>query len=357
MAEVSVGRLKHNVAVVRRRLGDAGLIAVVKADAYGHGATRIARELAALGIEWFGVATVEEAIALRRSGIEGRILVMTAPLEEHLDAFPLYELDATVSSASMADAIINAGGRVAVHLKVDTGMGRIGVSAGEAEEVVRRLEKAPHVDIAGIWTHFASADEQDLAFTYEQLDRFDAVVARVGDAAAHIHVANTAAALRVPESLAYGRAMARIGLGLYGYTGLDDSDGHDELLPVMTVTSRVVHVKTVEPGTPISYGQGWTATRTTRIATVGAGYADGYHRALSNRSSVGIHGDRYPVTGAVCMDTFMVDLGPDSDVSPGDVVVLFGEGGPDAAELGSRGDTIPYEILTSVSGRVPRLYV
>lgn len=360
VAEIYLDRLRRNVDVFRSSCGGADVMAVVKADAYGHGAARIAHALAEHGIGWFGVATTAEGITLRRAGIEGRIVVFAAPLLEHLEANPSFDLETTISSSDVADAVIDrAGGgeRHRVHVKVDTGMGRIGVAPADAARVVSRLERAANVEVAGVWTHLATADEPDLSYAREQLDRFSAVVAEVGDAAERIHVANSAAAFRLPESLAFDRPLARIGIGLYGYTSVDDLAEEHGLQPVMKVSSRVTQLKAVDPGTPISYGRRWTASRSTRIATVGAGYADGYHRALSNRSSVGIRGKWYPVAGTVCMDMFMVDVGPDADVAVGDEVVLFGDGGPDACEVAAWSETIPYEILTSVSSRVPRAYV
>jgi alanine racemase len=334
-------------------------MAVVKADAYGHGAVRVARELAGIGIRWFGVATAAEGAALREAGIEGRILVFAAPLPEHLSVYVRYDLELTVTSSEVADAVIRlAGGgdRCRVHVKVDTGMGRIGLSRGDAAAVVAGLERGAHVEVAGLWTHLATADAPDLSFAREQLERFAGVVAEIGDAAERIHVANSAAALRIPDALSFERPLARIGIGLYGYTSLEGLAKAHDLRPVMRVTSTVTHVKRVEAGATISYGRTWKAPQPTRIATVGAGYADGYHRLLSNRASVGIRGRRYPVTGTVCMDVFMVDLGPRSEVAVGDEVILFGDGGPDAVEVAGWAETIPYEVLTSVSSRVPRTY-
>ncbi len=357
VAEVSLGRLRHNVDVFRSACGKADVMAVVKADGYGHGAARLTRDLVEYGIRWFGVATPAEGVELRRAGIEGRIVVFAAPLPTHLNAYPTYELEATVSSSDVADAIIDSRDRHRVHVKVDTGMGRIGVPPDDAARVVSKLERAPNVEIAGVWTHLATSDEPDVSYAGEQLDRFAEVIAEVGDAAECIHVANSAAALRLPASLGYDRTLARIGIGLYGSSALEGLAEEHGLQPVMKVSSCVTHVKTVTPGTSISYGRRWTAERLTRIATVGAGYADGYHRRLSNRSSVGIRGRRHPVAGTVCMDMIMVDVGADSDVAVGDEVVLFGDDGPDVFDVATWADTIPYEILTSVSARVPRLYV
>lgn len=358
-AEVRLDGLIRNLNVFRSAAPQAQIMAVVKADAYGHGASRVAKELARNGVERFAVATTAEGVRLRQAGIEARILVFAAPLPENLEIYPAHDLDVTVSSRAVAEAVADAssrGDRFRVHVKVDTGMGRIGIRPDEAERVLSILDDAPGVDIEGLWTHLATADEPDLDFAYEQLARFRDVLVRAGDAADCIHAANSAAALRIPDSFSFDRALIRVGIGLYGYTALEGLAEEAGLEPVMRLTSRVTHVKRVEPGTSVSYGRRWTADRSTRIATIAAGYADGYPRIVSNRAQVGIGGTRYPVVGSVCMDMFMVDVGPDSDVGPGDEVVLFGTGGPDAFELGRLAETIPYEILTSVSARVPRRY-
>lgn len=359
-AEVYLDRLRHNAEVFRSVCGEADLMAVVKADAYGHGATRTTQTLTEAGIRWFGVATPAEGIALRRTGLDARIVVFAAPLAEHLSTYSMYDLEATVSSTAVADAVIAGaatGDRHRVHVKVDTGMGRIGVSPDEAASVIARLERARKVRVAGLWTHLATADEPDLWYALEQLERFAAVVDEIGDAAEYIHAANSSAALRIPESLEYDRSLARIGIGLYGTSSMEGLAEGQGLSPAMKVSSAVTHVKSVEPGTSISYDRQWIAERATRIATVGAGYADGYHRLLTNRGSVGIRGARHAVVGTVCMDMFMVDVGPSAAVTVGDEVVLFGDGGPDVLEVATWADTIPYETLTSVSARVPRLYV
>lgn len=334
-------------------------MAVVKADAYGHGAARVARALAGAGVRWFGVATVAEGVALREAGIEGRIVVFASPLPEHLGLHARHDLELTVTSSEIADAVIRrAGGgdRYRLHVKVDTGMGRIGLPPGDVASVFAGLERASNVEIAGLWTHLATADAHDLSFALEQLERFAAAVREVGDAAERIHVANSAAALRLPDALAFERSLARIGIGLYGYTSVEGLAKAHGLRPVMRLSATVTQVKRVAAGATISYGRTWKAARSTRIATVGAGYADGYHRLLSNRAGVGIGGRRYPVAGTICMDMFMVDVGEGAEVAVGDEVVLFGDGGPDACEVAAWAETIPYEVLTSVSSRVPRTY-
>lgn len=359
IAEIDLERLWSNTEVFRRAAPGAVLMAVVKADAYGHGAAEVARFLSSRGIEWFAVASVPEAVQLRHAGIHERILVFAAPLSEYLPAYAKHELDLTVSSLDVAQAVAGEAarsGRFRVHLKVDTGMGRIGVSPEDVPAALALLEHSPNVRLEGIWTHLATADDDQLDFAHRQLERFRNVLATHGDAAAHIHAAASSAVLRIPESLAFDRAMIRIGIGLYGYSareGLAESAG---LQPVMRLVSRVTHTKWVEEGTSVSYDREWWANRRTRIATVGAGYADGYPRLLTNVGQVAIRGKRYPVAGTVCMDMLMVDVGSDANIDIGDEAVLFGHGAPDASEVAGKANTIPYEVLTGVASRVPRVY-
>lgn len=359
VAEIDLGRLWSNVEVFRSAAPGATLMAVVKADAYGHGAAEVARFLSSKGIEWFAVATVAEAVELRHAGIDGRILVFAAPLPEYLPLYAKHELDLTVSSLDVAQAVAGEAARSGsfrVHVKVDTGMGRIGMPPVEIPMVLALLEHTPNVLIEGLWTHLATVDDDRLDFAYRQLESFRDVLSRYGDAAAHIHAATSSAVLRIPESFSFDRPMIRVGIGLYGYSarkGLAESAG---LRPVMRLTSRVTHTKWVEEGTSISYDRRWRADRRTRIATVGAGYADGYPRLLTNRSEIAIRGRRYPVAGTICMDMVMVDVGSDADVDTGDEAVLFGDGAPNAFEIAELAGTIPYEILTGVTRRVVRRY-
>lgn len=357
-ADINLDRLLHNADIFRRKVATADIMAVVKADAYGHGAPRVAAALSDAGVTWFAVAHVPEGIRLRKSGIEGRILVLSAPLPEYVSLYPEYDLDINVTSREVAEYLTRGGeGPFRAHIKIDTGMSRLGVSCEEAESIVRLLDAAPNVKIEGLWTHLATSDEEDPEFSLRQIELFRKTIEPFADSSARIHAANSAAALRLPESVRFPRVLMRIGIGLFGYCdppGLAESVG---LLPVMRLTSRVTQLKWVEAGTGVSYGRSWIASRRTQIATIGAGYADGYPRLLSNRGQVSIRGENYPVVGTVCMDMFMVDLGGDSDVSVGDEVVLFGLGYPSAEHVAEWAQTIPYEVLTGVTARVPRVLV
>ena len=361
-AEVDLEALRHNVRVLRERAGEAELIAAIKADAYGHGAVSVARVLVEEGVSRFAVANVPEAVELREAGIVVPIHVLGAPLPEYLPAYARYDLIVTVSSAEVAAAVIEAAtkvGPLTVHLKVDTGMHRLGVRPGDVPAVLARLQETPGVTVEGLWTHFATLGD---AFTREQLARFDALIAQLDAMGrSHTHVANTGTLFLV-SGTRKGRAFVRVGGALYGL--VDDpavAAEAAELKPVMRLLSRVVHVQTIAAGETVSYGQTWTAERTTRIATVAAGYGDGLPRSLSNTGNVGVGGRLWPIAGRVCMDMLMLDLGPPegpgASVQVGDEAVLFGPGGPAAADVARQAGTITYDLTSGLTARVPRLTI
>jgi alanine racemase len=363
-AEVDVGALRHNVRVLRERAGAAELIGVVKADAYGHGAVPVTRILASEGVRRFAVSSVPEGIELREAGIAAPILVLGAPLPEYLPAYARYRLQVTVSSPDVAAHVVEAAGRsgpLTAHVKVDTGMHRIGVDPDDVPDVIRALRSAPGVDVEGIMTHFANVDR---LFTMQQLGRFDAVLAALGaDAPPHIHVSNSGTLLRVPETID-GRTDVRVGGALYGLlTERVDSPEVAEmrLRPAMRLVSRVVHVQEIEAGESVSYGRMWTAAERSLIATIAAGYGDGLPRGLSPAGSVGVGGRLYPIAGRVCMDMLMLDLGapdgPGSGVRVGDEAVIFGPGGPSALEAAVASQSIAYALTSGLTARVPRVYV
>jgi alanine racemase len=359
VAHVDLGALRHNLAVLRDRAAGLDVMAVVKANAYGHGAVPVTRFLAGEGVSRFGVATLGEAVALREAGIGERILVFAAPVPAQLERYARHDLEVTVTSPEVAREvarIATAADPVRVHIKVDTGMGRIGLDPADVVDTVRLLERSEGVRIEGFWTHFATADEPDDTFAREQWTRFRRVLAELGGAPAPVHAANSGGLLGNAVALDPGLVSGvRLGISLYGLYDPPDR----ALRPAMSLVSRLTQVKTVPAGTPVSYGATWRAPRETRIGTVSAGYADGYRRALSNRSEVGVAGRRCPIAGRVCMDMIMVDLGPGGEGPPaavGDEVVLFGAGGPSAFELARWADTITYEIVCGITERVTRRY-
>lgn len=362
-AVIRLDHLRHNVRVLQQQAG-VPLMGVVKADAYGHGAVRVADVLHEEGVRHFAVARLSEGIILREAGFDSPILVLGAPLPHQLPAYADYNLDVTVSSSDTAHAVASAGSTetpLRVHVKVDTGMGRIGLSPAAAPDVITQLSNADGVALVGLWTHLATADDDDPSFAHEQLDRFEAVRQRTGDAAACVHVANSSALLNLSDRLSpLTPALVRVGIMLYGLADRADFAARLGLRPVMQLTAQVTHVKTVSAGTTISYGRQWTADRRTRIATLGIGYGDGYLRYCSNRAEVSLHGQRVPIVGAVCMDMLMVDLGPPGtgpEVAPGDTAVLFGPEGPSAFEVANWASTITYEVCCRVDDRVPRHYI
>jgi alanine racemase len=361
-AEIRLGALRHNFAIARRLAGPGvKVMAVVKANAYGHGIVRVTEELLAQGADYVGVAFLEEGVFLRRSGITAPILVLGPAVTAQIPRFIEHGLDMTLPSVEKArdvSAAARAAGRPArVHLKIDTGMERIGVHWFSAEPFFEEAFALPGLEIVGLFSHFATADG-DLDFAREQLRRFrgvlDLLEAR-GQRPSLVHIANSAGLVALPEARF---DMVRPGILLYGYEPSPERKIGVE--PVMRLMSKVSYFKTVQAGSSVSYGRAWTAGEDTRIATVPIGYGDGYSRALSNRGEVIIRGRRLPVVGRICMDQLMVDLGPDGEAYNEDEVLLFGRNGDDwlpAEFLCERMGTIPYELTCMVSARVPRVYV
>mgnify|MGYP006278201089 CR=1 FL=1 len=369
-ATVDLAALRHNVRVLQARAQGADLMAIVKADGYGHGAVPVTRVLRDEGVRHFAVARPAEGVQLREEGVSGRILVLGAPLPDRLSVYSEHDLDLTVSSPDVAAAACEHGSRdqpLRAHVKVDTGMGRIGLPIDEAPDVVAQLADAPGVRLAGIWTHFATADEPESDFARTQLDRFETVLDEVGGdpsvSPEHIHAANTGALLTLgSRAHAHSAPLVRTGIALYGLTASRALGDRIDLTPVMRLRARVTHLKTVPPNTPISYGATWRAPRPARIATLGVGYGDGYPRLCSGRASVRIGGTERPVVGTICMDMCMVDLGPPDApaaqrVTVGDEATLFGTDTPTLYDVADWAETIPYEICCGLSPRVPRRYV
>ncbi|RNA65462.1 alanine racemase [Prosthecochloris sp. ZM_2] len=363
-ALISLGNLSGNVRYARKRAGETcRIMGVVKADAYGHGAQAVARHLETCGIHDFGVANVQEAMELRRSqAVSDRsgILAFCTPPPSHLVHYMQYDTELTVADTGQlhaASARASAYQKpLTVHVKVDTGMGRLGLSCREAMDVLLAAEQDPWIHLKGVYTHFAQSTVDD-GFTRRQLQEFLQLCSefehRTGRKIIR-HAANSGALLCMPESRL---DMVRPGIMLYGYAPERRIGPLPELRPVMQLQSRVIFIKNVRSGTPISYNRSWVAPADCRIATVAAGYADGYHRLLSNRAMVTISGRRYPQAGNVTMDQLMVNLGTETGIREGERVTLFGWDGPTAADLADLCGTISYELLCSVSGRVKRTIV
>lgn len=364
-ATVDLSALRHNIRVLQSRAEGADLMAVVKADAYGHGMVPVTDVLRDEGVRHFAVARPAEAVRLRDAGVTERILVLGAPFPDQLDVYTRHDLDATISSVDAADAACRfgqSGNPIRVHAKVDTGMGRIGLRPEDAPRVVSQLAEASGVTLSGLWTHFATADEPDSPFAQQQLDRFNAVLSEIDVPTGHVHVANTGAVLTMgARAYDFPRPLIRTGISLYGLAATEELHARIDLRPVMSLRARVTHVKSVSPGTPVSYGAHWRAGRPTQIATLGVGYGDGYPRLCSGRARVRIDGVERPVVGSICMDMCMVDLGrPDEPlanrVQVGDEALLFGPPGPSLYDVANWAETIPYEICCGLPPRVPRRY-
>lgn len=358
-AEVDLEAVRHNVRALKP--DGAELMAVVKANGYGHGDVPVARAALEAGATWFGVALVEEGIRLRDAGLDAPILLLSElPPEAAKDALAA-DLTPTTYSAENAEAIAVAAealGRPArVHLKVDTGMHRVGVRPEGAPALARALRDRG-IEPEGVWTHLARSEELDDPTSEEQLNRFDRVLETLRDAGVrprYRHAANSAAAIAWPAS---HLDLVRVGIAMYGISPGPQVDGLLDLRPAMSVRSRIGHVQRLGAGQAVSYGHGYRLERESTIATVPIGYADGYFRALSRVGRVLIGGQRYPLAGTVTMDQIMVDCG-DDPVAVGDEVVLFGRQGDEeirAEEVAGWAGTIGYEIVCAVSARVPREY-
>ncbi len=363
-AEIDLGVLAANVRALKACAGRAALMAVVKADAYGHGAVQVALRAREAGAEWLGVAIPEEGFALRRAGVDGPILVLGWTPPGQAAAVVEEGLAATVSSLEGAKAfsrVADAGLEARVHLKVDTGMGRLGILPGPAgREEALAILNLRGVRVEGIYTHFATADDADKTFALRQLEVFlDFVeeLGRYGATFAMRHAANSAALLDLPQS---HLDMVRPGLALYGYLPSPHVSRKVPLRPPLSWKTRVSHVKRLPAGSSVGYGATFRTTRPTMVATLPVGYADGYPRLLSNNAEVLVGGRRCPVIGRVCMDQMMVEVPDALKVSVGEEVVLLGSQGAqtvDADELAGRAGTIAHEILTGLSPRVPRVYL
>ncbi len=364
-AEIDLDAVRHNIEVLRGRVAPAAVWAVVKADGYGHGAVSVGRAALEAGAEGLCVALVAEGVELRRAGLDAPILVLSEQPIDLARTMVEHRLTPTVYTRKFVDALVSAEpDRLPVHLKIDTGMQRVGAHPHAVAALVASIqERSPAVELTGVFSHLAVADEPDNPFTATQLARFDDALTHVPDGLL-VHVANSAGALAHPSSR---RSFVRAGIAVYGISpgpGVDDLAA--DLRPVMSLKARISYVKTARSGSRISYGRRYQFSRDTTVATIPLGYADGVPRRLSSTSgqpggSVLIRGQRCPIVGTITMDQLMVDCG-DLDVRAGEEVVLLGEQeGPagveriTAAEWASELGTIGYEIVCGISARVPRV--
>jgi alanine racemase len=365
VAEINLSALSHNLQGVRKKVGsDVRIMAVVKANAYGHGLEAVSRHVETRKLaDQFGVAFPEEGAALREAGIRRPIHVFTVPFPQQASYFVDFDLEASVCSVADAESLGTAAAKakktLPVHIKLDTGMNRIGVKPGDLDGVITALAKSRRLAVQGVFTHFATADETNKQFLMHQLAEFHRLLDRLriaGVEPALVHCANSASILDVPEARF---SMVRPGVMMYGYYPSLTTSESIPLKPVMTLKTRVAMVKWIGPGESVSYGRRFIATKRTQVATLPIGYADGYTRLLTGKTQVLVRGKKFPVVGAICMDQMMIDVGSD-DISPGDEAVLVGHqdgASLSAWDLASALGTIPYEICCAISSRVPRVFI
>jgi len=356
--EVNLTQLRRNLEAIRERVKPARVMPIVKANAYGHGLDGVARFIADFS-DYLGVATLEEGIHLRQIGVDKPILVMGGTLLEQIPWFLRYDLTLTASSADLLRAAEGvaapSGQRIRAHLKVDTGMERVGVRDTDAEPFLELSLACKNVEIEGIYSHYANADSPDLTHAKLQLERFNEVLRFYEKRSLPPplrHISNSGGILQLPES---NFDMVRPGILFYGVYPALDIPRTVDVKPALTWRSRVAYTKVTPPGRPLSYGSLWQAERPTRIVTVPCGYADGYFRRMSGRARLLINGKSYPQVGRICMDQFMADAGDDA-IALGDPVILLG-GDISAHDLAAWAGTNAYEALTNISARVPRVFV
>jgi len=375
VAEIHLSNLRHNVQALRSLLKpDVQLMAVVKANAYGHGALPCTQEVLDAGADTLGVGIVSEGIELREQGIQAPIHVLIGIFPDEADDLIQHNLTTTLHSRSLAETLSQRAGllgkEVGVHIKVDTGMGRLGIAPHQLPGWIEFITDLKNIRIESIFTHFSSADDEDPGFTQNQIKRFQSSLNELKKSKLDLpmaHCANSAALLQFPESQ---YDLVRPGICLYGalpapglstvIKSLTMENRKFSLLPVMQWKTRILTVNSLPKGTPVSYGQKFVTQRESRIATLPVGYADGLGRLLTNRMQVLVRGHKVPQVGTICMDMCMIDVTDIAKAQEGDEVVLFGQQGKEtitADEMAAQAGTVPYEILCGVSKRVPRIYL
>ncbi len=370
-AEVSLSALQHNFRAIRQHTAqEVTLVCVVKCDAYGHGVVRCSQALEQAGARWLGVTSTEEAVAVREGGVRSRVLVMTGFWRGEEETILRQDLTPAIATLEHVDSLERAAealGRakasVPVHLKVDTGMSRLGVSVDELPQMLDRLKLSPYVVLEGIFSHLASAEVLDAPDARQQIERFKNVVAAIEAAGFHPkyrHLANTAATLGRPETW---NNMARPGIALYGYELPFKGETAVKplgLRPVLAWKTRIIATRRIEAGTPVGYNGAWKAGRTSRLGVIPVGYGDGFTRHLSSAGRVVVRGEYAPIVGKISMDLTTIDVTEVPAAEIGDEVVLIGQQGGraiPATEHARFANTVVYEILCGLSPRVPRIYV
>jgi alanine racemase len=375
VAEIHLSNLRHNVQALRSLLKlDVQLMAVVKADAYGHGALPCTQAVLDAGADTLGVGIVSEGIELREQGIQAPVQVLVGIFPDEVDDLIQHKLTTTLHSQSLAKTLSQRAGQLGkdagIHIKVDTGMGRLGIAPDQLPGLVEFIKGLKNIRIESIFTHFSSADDADPGFTQNQIARFQSALDQLKKAKFDIplaHCANSAALLQFPDSQ-YN--LVRPGISLYGalpapglatvVESLSKKNAKFSLLPVMQWKTRILTINSLPKGSPVSYGKKFITQRNSRIATLPVGYADGLERLLTNKMQVLVRGHKAPQVGTICMDMCMIDVTDIAEAQEGDEVVLFGQQGNEtitADEMAAQAGTIPYEILCGVGKRVPRVYL
>lgn len=360
-AYIHMQNLKANLAEIRRRAEPAKICAMIKADAYGHGAVEIARTLQGEGVEYLAVALLEEALELKDAGIATPILVLGTAAPEDAEIIVGRGITQTIYSLDIARALSQAamalGRKALVHLEVDTGMNRQGIKAEETQAFAQELSALPGLVVEGIYSHFSEADNPDTGFATLQMRRFRESLEslrRAGIEPKYRHISNSGAILTMPFT---GLDMVRPGILLYGLSPSGAIKVPAGFKPVMRLCTRIANIRDIGPGESVSYGRTFTARRDTRVALLPIGYADGYMRILSNRAEVLVRGKRAPVLGRICMDYSMVDVTDIPEAQVGDEAIVFGSEDLPVGELSLMASTIDYEITCGISRRVPRIPV
>ncbi len=366
-AEINLDALAHNMREIRRITNpDAQIMAVVKADAYGHGVKECSGALLENGADRLGIATLYEGIELRRLYPDVPILILGSSMESEAEELVKYDITPNVYTYSMAKAMSDAGVKlnktVKVHIKLDTGMTRIGFYVNDSDnsnviDEIAEISKLPMLEIEGIFSHFSTSDEADREYTHLQFKRFMSVCDELSARGINIpikHICNSAGIIMYPE---YHLDMVRPGVILYGMYPSDDVDKTRlDLKYVMSLKSAVTCVKDIEPGRGVSYGKEYIADGAARLATVPVGYADGYFRQLAKKAKIAIGGKLFPIAGRICMDQCMIDVTGVNNIKRGDEALIFGDGAVTVDDIAKWMDTINYEIVCMLSRRIPRVY-
>jgi len=365
-ARIHLQNIRSNIEGIRCAIGEQRKILIaVKANAYGHGAVEVARMAEAIGVDWLGIATVPEGIELRNAGISLPILKFSPAFPEEMQAAVDNDITLSVcereNSEKLNEIATELGRKINVHLKIDTGMGRIGVTPQDASQLSQYIEaECPNLHLQGVFTHLPVSDSADTTYTQEQITLFAATVdniqKRIGRKIELVHCANSGGVLAHPASWF---DMVRPGIMIYGFYPSSETLQSIDLKPGLSFITRVSFIKKVSAGTTIGYGRTWSAPEDTWIATIPVGYADGFNRLFSNRGRVLIKGRSYPIVGRVCMDQSMVNLGPRTEICVGDEVILIGRSGNleiSAYEWAEKLNTITYEVICQINHRVQRLF-